>query len=247
MSLVMQVERVQKVIANNGYCSRRKAEELIQKGKVKVNDVVIRELGTLVNTSDTIEVDGYVLENNVEKVYILLNKPRGVVTSTSDDKHRKVVTDLVHIPTRVYPVGRLDYDTTGVLLLTNDGELTNLLLHPSNKIEKVYIAKIKGILTVGHRKTLENGVIIDGQKTDRARVRTQKVDRKANASIVEITIHEGRNHQIKNMFKELGYEVIKLRRDSLAFLNCDGIPTGEYRFLSVKEVKVLYNLANNSK
>lgn len=241
------MERVQKVIANNGHCSRRKAEELIKQGKVKVNNEVVRELGTLVNTTDTIEVDGFVIESHVEKVYILLNKPRGVVTTTSDDKHRKVVTDLIHIPTRVYPVGRLDYDTTGVLLLTNDGELTNLLLHPSNNIEKIYVAKIKGILTVGHRKTLESGVVIDGVKTDRARVRTQKIDRKANTSIVELTIHEGRNHQIKDMFKALGYEVIKLRRDSVAFLNCDGIPTGEYRFLSTKEVKVLYNLVKNSK
>ena len=173
------MERVQKVIANNGYCSRRKAEELIKKGKVKVNDEIVRELGTLVSPNDVIEVEDYVIENNVEKVYILLNKPRGVVTTTSDDKHRKVVTDLIHIPTRVYPVGRLDYDTTGVLLLTNDGDLTNLLLHPSNNIEKVYIAKIKGILTVGHRKTLENGVIIDGVKTNKAKVRTQKIDRKS--------------------------------------------------------------------
>lgn len=241
------MERVQKVIANNGYCSRRKAEELIKQGKVKINNEVVRELGTLVDTNDIIEVEGYVIEKKQEKVYVLLNKPRGVVTSTSDDKHRKVVTDLIHIPTRVYPVGRLDYDTTGVLLLTNDGELTNLLLHPSNNIEKVYIAKIKGTLTPGHRKTLEQGVMIDGKKTDRARVRVRKIDYKANTSIVEVTLHEGRNHQVKNMFKALGYEVEKLRRDRIAFLTCDGINTGDYRFLSIKEVKILYNLVNNSK
>ena len=241
------MERVQKVIANNGYCSRRKAEELIKQGKVKINNEIVRELGTLVDTNDIIEIEGYVLEKKSEKVYVLLNKPRGVVTSTSDDKHRKVVTDLINIPTRVYPVGRLDYDTTGVLLLTNDGKLTNLLLHPSNNIEKVYIAKIKGILTPGHRKTLESGVMIDGKKTDKAKVKIKKIDKKSNTSIVEIIVHEGRNHQIKNMFKELGYEVEKLRRDRLAFLTCDGIPVGEYRFLSIKEVKVLYNLVNTSK
>ena len=140
------MERVQKVIANNGYCSRRKAEELIKKGRVSVNGEVVRELGTLVEPNDTIMVDDFVI-GKTEKVYILLNKPRGVVTTTSDDKHRKTVTDIVNAKTRVYPVGRLDYDTTGVLLLTNDGELTNALLHPSNNIEKVYIAKIKGLIT----------------------------------------------------------------------------------------------------
>lgn len=239
------MERVQKVIANNGYCSRRKAEELIQKGKVKVNNVVIRELGTLVNPEDLIEVDGYILEKQ-EKVYILLNKPRGVVTTTSDDKHRKTVVDLINIPTRVYPVGRLDYDTTGVLLLTNDGVLTNAMLHPSNNIEKIYIAKIKGTLTPGHKKSLETGIMIDGKKTARCKAKVLKIDRKANTSVIEIMIHEGRNHQIKNMFLALGYEVIKLRRESVAFLTADGLKPGEYRFLSVKEVKILYSLVNNT-
>lgn len=238
------MERVQKVIANNGYCSRRKAEELIKKGKVKVNDEVVRELGTLVNPEDLIEVEGYVLERQ-EKVYVLLNKPRGVVTTTSDDKKRKTVVDLIDIPVRIYPVGRLDYDTTGVLLLTNDGNLTNAMLHPSNNIEKVYVAKIKGTLTPGHKKSLESGIIIDGKKTARCKVKVRKIDRKMNTSIIELTIHEGRNHQVKNMFKALGYEVVKLRRDRIAFLTAEGLKTGEYRFLSIKEVKVLYNLINN--
>lgn len=238
------MERVQKVIANNGYCSRRKAEELIQKGQVRVNGVVIREMGTLVNPNDVIEVEGHVL-NKQEKVYVLLNKPRGVVTTSSDDKHRKTVVDLVDIPTRIYPVGRLDYDTTGVLLLTNDGVLTNAMLHPSNNIEKVYIAKIKGLLTPGHKKSLESGIVIDGKKTARCKTKIIKIDRKTNTSVVSIMIHEGRNHQVKNMFLALGYEVIKLRRESVAFLTADGLKPGEYRFLSIKEVKILYNLINN--
>ena len=238
------MERVQKVIANNGYCSRRKAEELIKKGRVSVNGEVVRELGTLVEPNDTIMVDDFVI-GKTEKVYILLNKPRGVVTTTSDDKHRKTVTDIVNTKTRVYPVGRLDYDTTGVLLLTNDGELTNALLHPSNNIEKVYIAKIKGLITEGHRKTLEKGVVIDGRKTGKCKTKLIKLDKKTNTSVVALSIHEGRNHQVKNMFKELGYQVIKLRRDSVAFLNCDGLKPGEFRYLSIKEVKVLYNLINN--
>lgn len=239
------MERVQKVIANNGYCSRRKAEELIQKGQVRVNGVVIREMGTLVNPNDVIEVEGHVL-NKQEKVYVLLNKPRGVVTTSSDDKHRKTVVDLVDIPTRIYPVGRLDYDTTGVLLLTNDGVLTNAMLHPSNNIEKIYIAKIKGLLTPGHKKSLESGIVIDGKKTARCKTKIIKLDRKTNTSVVSIMIHEGRNHQVKNMFSALGYEVIKLRRESVAFLTAAGLKPGEYRFLSIKEVKILYNLINNN-
>ena len=237
------MERIQKVIANNGYCSRRKAEELIKQGKVKVNNEVVYELGTLVNEDDLIEVEGYVIKKE-EKVYILLNKPRGVVTTTKDEKNRKTVVDLLNIPVRVYPVGRLDYDTTGVLLLTNDGVLTNAMLHPSNNIEKIYIAKIKGNLSIGHKKTLENGVVIDGKKTAKSKVKILKQDRKTNTSVVEIMIHEGRNHQIKNMFSSLGYEVIKLRRESVAFLTCDGIKPGEYRYLSIKEVKMLYSLIN---
>ena len=237
------MERLQKVIANNGYCSRRKAEELIKEGKVKVNNETVYELGTQVSDSDLIEVEGYVIKKE-DKVYILLNKPRGVVTTTKDEKNRKTVVDLINIPTRVYPVGRLDYDTTGVLLLTNDGVLTNAMLHPSNNIEKIYIAKIKGNLSIGHKKTLENGVVIDGKKTAKSKVKILKQDRKTNTSVVEIMIHEGRNHQIKNMFSSLGYEVIKLRRESVAFLTCDGLKPGEYRYLSIKEVKMLYSLIN---
>ena len=237
------MERLQKVIANNGYCSRRKAEELIKQGKVKVNNEVVYELGTQVSDDDLIEVEGYVIKRE-DKVYILLNKPRGVVTTTKDEKNRKTVVDLLNIPVRVYPVGRLDYDTTGVLLLTNDGVLTNAMLHPSNNIEKIYIAKIKGNLSLGHKKTLENGVVIDGKKTAKSKVKILKQDRKTNTSVVEIMIHEGRNHQIKKMFSSLGYEVIKLRRESVAFLTCDGIKPGEYRYLSIKEVKMLYGLIN---
>lgn len=235
------MERLQKIIAQSGYCSRRKAEELITAGKVRVNGSVVTKLGTQADGNDIIEVEGFTIESKQEKVYVLLNKPRGVVTSTKDDKKRKVVTDLINIPTRIYPVGRLDYDTTGVLLLTNDGELTNELLHPSNHIEKVYVAKIKGILTPGHKKTLETGVVIDGIKTAPSKVKIKKIDKKSNTSIVEIMIYEGRNHQVKNMFKALGYDVEKLRRDRVLFLTCDGLPKGEYRFLSIKEVKRLYN------
>ena len=140
------MERLQKIIAQSGYCSRRKAEEFIVEGKVKVNGKVITELGTKVDYSDTILINGKPLNNKEEKVYYLLNKPRGVVTTVKDEKDRKTVMEFIPNDKRVYPVGRLDYDTTGVLLLTNDGELTNLLIHPRNHVEKTYIAKIEGIM-----------------------------------------------------------------------------------------------------
>lgn len=234
------MERLQKVIANSGYTSRRKAEELILKGHVRVNGETIFELGTKVGPSDMIEVDGSLLDNN-EKVYFLLNKPRGVITSTSDDKGRKTVVDLIRTDKRIYPVGRLDYDTTGALILTNDGELANLLMHPKNNIEKVYVAKIKGLIGKKELSKLANGVYIDGVKTAKGKTRITNYDKKSDASIVELTIHEGRNHQVKKMFEALGYTVLKLKRERIAFLDIGKLKSGEYVELSPKDVKRLYN------
>ena len=235
------MERLQKVIATSGYCSRRKAEELIKQGKVKVNGEIVKELGTKVENNDQIMIDGKALEVE-NKEYILLYKPRGVVTTTSDDKKRKTVIDLIETDKRLYPVGRLDYDTTGVLLLTNDGELTNYLIHPKNSIDKVYIAKIEGILTGMEIKQLENGVIIDEYKTSPSIVKVRKKDKKNNNSLVQITIHEGKNHQVKKMFEAVGHKVEKLKREKIAFLDLSGLKPGEYRKLSIKEVKKLYSL-----
>ena len=235
------MERLQKVIAASGYCSRRKAEELITKGKVKVNGEVIKELGTKVDGNDQIMIEGKILEKE-NKEYILLYKPRGVVTTTSDDKKRKTVLDLIETDKRLYPVGRLDYDTTGVLLLTNDGELTNLLIHPKNNIDKVYVAKIEGILTGLEIKQLERGVVIDGFKTSPAIIKVRKKDKKNNDSLVQITIHEGKNHQVKKMFEAVGHKVIKLKRERIAFLDLSGLKPGEYRKLNIKEVKKLYGI-----
>ena len=236
------MERLQKVIANYGYCSRRKAEELISEGKVLVNGNVITSLGTKVSKEDTIVVEGVTISKEVNYVYYLLNKPRGVVTTSSDDKGRKTVVDLIDTPIRIYPVGRLDYDTTGALLLTNDGELANLLMHPKNEIDKVYIAKIEGIISGYAIKLLRNGVVIDGVKTYPARVKLKSYSKKNNSSIVEIIIHEGRNHQVKRMFEQVGYRVSKLKRERYANLTLDGLASGEYRTLTVKEVKRLYSL-----
>ena len=235
------MERLQKVIAASGLTSRRKAEELIVAGKVKVDGEVITELGYKVNDNSKIEVEGLKL-NKENKVYYLLNKPRGVVTTTHDDKGRKTVIDLIEDDRRIYPIGRLDYDTTGALLLTNDGEFANYMMHPKNEVDKVYIAKINGFLLPSDIMYLKKGVVIEGVKTGKAKVKVRKLDKKNKTSIVEIIIHEGRNHQVKNMFKTLGYEVLKLKRERIAFLNLKGLNSGEYRVLNPKEVKQLYAL-----
>lgn len=239
------MERLQKVIANSGYCSRREAEKLIVSGRVSVNNKVVTELGAKVSDNDEILIDGVKLYKE-QKEYYLLYKPRGVVSTSHDDKGRKTVVDLINTNARIYPVGRLDYDTTGVLLLTNDGELSNLLTHPKNNVDKIYIAKIKGILDVGSIKKLENGVIIDGYKTSKARVKVRRIDKKNNTSIVQITIHEGKNHQVKKMFEAVGYEVLKLKREVFAFFTTGDLNAGEYRRLTIKEVKQLYGMFKNA-
>jgi 23S rRNA pseudouridine2605 synthase len=238
------MERLQKVIANMGYTSRRKAEELIKDKKVKVNGKIIDTLGYKVEESDKIEVEGILLEKE-RKVYYLLNKPRGVITSSKDEKSRKTVVDLIDTDIRIYPVGRLDYDTTGAIILTNDGDLTNYLTHPKNEIEKVYVAKINGLLTGNDLRRLKNGIEIDNYVTSPAKVKVKKIDKDRTSSIVQITIHEGKNHEIKKMFEALGHEVLKLKRERIAFLTVDDLKSGEYRILSHNEIKKLYNYNQN--
>lgn len=233
------MERLQKIIANSGYCSRRKAEELIKSGNVKVNGIVVTELGTKVDGNDVVMVHNEIISSEA-KEYILLNKPRGVVTTTSDDKKRKTVLDLIETTKRLYPIGRLDYDTTGALILTNDGELANLLMHPKNHIDKVYIAKVNGFFDKESLKKLASGVFLDNVKTSKAKLRLKKYDKKSDTSIVEIIIHEGRNHQVKRMFEAVGFKVLKLKRERISFLDVNNLKSGEYRYLSLKEVKKLY-------
>lgn len=236
------MERLQKVIASSGYTSRRKAEELIASGKVKVNGEVVTELGVKVSASDQIEVEGNNLVKNEKKVYYLLNKPRGVISSVSDDKGRTTVVSLINSDERIYPVGRLDYDTTGLLLLTNDGELANNLMHPKNEVEKTYMAKIEGVLTPSEFYRLKKGIVIEGRKVIPTHVKVRKTDKEQKSQIVEISIIEGRNHIVKKVFNELGHSVNKLKRESYAFLTLGNLKSGEYRELSLKEVKKLYSL-----
>lgn len=236
------MERLQKVIANLGYTSRRHAEELIKLGKVKVNGNVVTELGTKVKTSDTIEVENTILDNNKNYEYYLLNKPRGVISSSSDEHGRKTVVDIIDSKERIYPVGRLDYDTTGALLLTNDGTLANKLMHPSSMVEKKYIAKVSGLVTGIEIKRLRDGVIIDGKKTSKSKVNLKKYDKKTDKSTVELIIHEGRNHQIKKMFESIKHDVLKLKREKYANLDLTNLKAGEYRKLTNKEIAILYSL-----
>jgi len=236
------MERLQKVIANCGYCSRRKAEELIVQGKVYVNGNLVTELGTKVKTDDTIVVEGVTLNKSTKKEYYLLNKPRGVICSVKDDKGRKVVTDLIDTNERIYPVGRLDYDTTGLLILTNDGDFANILMHPSNEVEKTYLAIIEGIMTTEEIYKLKDGIVIDGEKIVPRRLKIKKKDVEKNKEKVEITIVEGKNHIVKKMFEAVGHPVNKLTRERLAFLDVKGLQSGDYRYLTLNEVKRLKQL-----
>lgn len=234
------MERIQKVMASSGVASRRKSEELIKEGKVKVNGIVVTELGTKVSPSDTIEVNGNIIEKE-EKEYYLLNKPRGVISATTDDKGRTTVVDLIDTSKRIFPVGRLDYDTTGVLLLTNDGDFANILMHPNNKIEKVYIAKLEGIINKEQIDKLKKGINLDGKIVKSSKVKLKKFDVEKNTSIVEITIHEGLNHQVKRMFDQVGLKVSKLKRKRVGIFILEGLQSKEYRKLTPKEVQIVYS------
>lgn len=241
------MERLQKVIAHAGIASRRKAEELIAEGRVKVNGKIVKEQGVKVPPSDKVEVDGIPVERE-QPVYFLLYKPRGVLSAVSDDKGRQVVTDYFsEVEQRVYPVGRLDYDTSGLLILTNDGEFANLLMHPRNEVEKVYVAKVKGIPTKESLRTLQRGVKLEDGKTAPARAKVISADKKKQTAIIELIIHEGRNRQVRRMMEAIGHSVLKLKRERYGFLTLKGLSAGEGRELSAHEVKQLRTLATQKK
>lgn len=240
------MERLQKVIAHAGIASRRNAEQLILDGRVKVNGKIVKELGIKVSSSDRVEVNGIQIERETP-VYFLFYKPRGVVSTVKDDKGRKTVIDFFpEIKERIYPVGRLDYDTSGLILLTNDGEFANLLMHPRGEIDKTYIAKTKGIPTREQMKSLERGIRLEDGKTAPARLKMLSLDKKKQTAIIEITIHEGRNRQVRRMFEAIGCQVSKLKRERYGFLTLQGLNTGEIRELTPHEVKQLRVLAQQS-
>ncbi len=237
------MERLQKVIASYGYTSRRKAEDLIRKQKVMVNGKIVTELGTKVAEHDIISIDGIIINKDVKHEYYILNKPRSVISSVNDEAGRITVVDLINTDARIYPIGRLDYDTTGIILLTNDGDFANTLMHPSFEIEKTYIAKIDRILTKDDILAIKKGITIDKRKVEVKKFKVKKKDLEKNTEIVEITIVEGRNHIIKKLFKEIGVNVLKLSRVAYGFLDIKNLKSGEYRNLTIKEIKKLYALA----
>ncbi|WP_412990261.1 pseudouridine synthase [Pediococcus siamensis] len=235
----MTVERLQKVMAEAGVASRRKSETLITTGRVKVNGEVVKTLGTKVDETDEIEVNGVPLQRE-KLVYLLFYKPRGVISSVSDEKKRKTVMSYFpDVRQRIYPVGRLDYDTSGILLMTNDGQLANRLTHPKFKFEKTYVAKVEGIPTNKQLEDLRHGVKIDKKLTAPAKTKILSSDLQKKTAIVEITIHEGRNHQVKKMFEKIGHPVNKLKREKYGFLTLEGLQSGEWRELRPNEINRL--------
>jgi 23S rRNA pseudouridine2605 synthase len=241
------MERLQKVLAEAGVASRRKCEEYITAGRVQVNGEVVTTLGVKVDPAeDEIKVDGRPI-NQQKKIYVLLNKPKGVITSATDPGGRKVVTDfLPGIRERVYPVGRLDYDTEGLLLLTNDGEFAHLLTHPKHHVPRTYQATVKGVPHGAVLDKLRAGIQLDDGMTSPAEVEYADINPEKNETIVEITIYEGRNRQVRRMFESVSYPVIKLKRIKFGPIFLTGVPRGKYRHLAPDEIKALKDEALQS-
>jgi len=231
------MERLQKYMARCGAASRRKSEEMISAGRVTVNGQTVSELGYKVNEGDHVMLDGKPLNPESRKVYIALNKPVGYVSTVKDERGRKTLLDLVDVPERIYPIGRLDYDTSGLIFLTNDGEIYNKVIHPRGEKNKVYIALVQGILTKEEIDSFEKGLEIDGHLTAPAEIKTRSILGK-NAQ-VEITIHEGRNRQIRKMCEKIGHPVITLKRISIGNIEIEDLPVGKWRYLTEKEVEQL--------
>lgn len=230
--------RINKFMAECGVASRRACDEMILEGRVKVNGKKIDTPGLEINEfNDAVTLDGRRITLVSKKYYIMLHKPKGYVTTVKDDKGRKTVMELIKIRSRLYPVGRLDYDTEGLLLLTNDGQLAYALTHPSHEVPKTYITKIKGKISDTEVRQLRKGVEIDGKMTLPAVVKIIETD--DEFSRVEVTIKEGRNHQIKKMFEVVGKEVVFLKRTAIGPLKLGGLGRGEYKNLTSKEIEIL--------
>ncbi|MBQ6759721.1 MAG: rRNA pseudouridine synthase [Selenomonadaceae bacterium] len=224
------MERLQKLIARAGICSRREAEKLISAGRVTVDGKIIRELGAKASTNQKILVDGKPLQLGAEKIYLMLNKPRGYVSTVHDERGRKTILDLIETSERVYPIGRLDLNSEGLILLTNDGDLTNVLIHPRYEVSKTYRAKISGEITEEKLDRLRAGLELEDGLTAPAEVYWLDKD------LVEVTIHEGRNRQVRRMFAAIGCDVKRLRRIKFAGLTLDGLKVGAFRALTTEEV-----------
>lgn len=234
----MEEVRLQKFMADCGIASRRKCEEIILSGKVKVNGIKVTELGVKVSNDDEVIVEGKVIKPITKNYYIAMNKPVGYVTTVSDEFGRPTIMDLIvdEVHSRVYPVGRLDFDTEGLLLLTNDGDLTFKLTHPKHNIFKTYVAVLKDVPQPRDIERLKKGVIVDGRKTAPAKLDWLK------DNVVEISISEGRNRQIRKMFEAVGHEVVNLQRIAIGNIKLGNIPLGRWRHLTPAEIKYLKSI-----
>ncbi|MFR7976392.1 MAG: pseudouridine synthase [Intestinibacter bartlettii] len=236
--------RINKYIALCGVASRRKAEELILAGRVTVNDEVMTELSYKVDEeNDIVKVDDKLIKEENKLVYILLNKPEGYITTVKDQFDRPSVLDLVSdIKERVYPIGRLDYETSGLLLLTNDGDLTYKLTHPKHEIDKTYVARVKGKLTKEEIERFKTGLKIEDYTTAPAKLKVIKYDEQRDSSLLEIKIHEGKNRQVRKMCKAINHPVLRLRRSAMGKIKIGDCEIGKYRYLTEDEIKYLKNL-----
>lgn len=240
----MEEERLQKFIANQGICSRRKAEEYITSGRIKVNGNVIMELGTKIDPSkDVVEVDGKKISNIAgKKVYILLNKPIGYVTTTRDQFNRNTVLDLVNVKEKVLPVGRLDMYTSGAIILSNDGDFIYKITHPKYEVEKTYNVTLKGQVTDEEIEQLRNGVQIENYVTGKAKVKILRIDKEKDLSRVEIIIHEGKNREVRKMCEAIGRKVLALHRTKIGNISVKDLRLGTWRYLRPNEIKSLLDI-----
>lgn len=240
----MEEERLQKFIANQGICSRRKAEEYITSGRIKVNGNVIMELGTKIDPNkDIIEVDGKKISNiSGKKVYILLNKPIGYVTTTRDQFNRNTVLDLVNVKEKVLPVGRLDMYTSGAIILSNDGDFIYKITHPKYEVEKTYNVTLKGQVTDEEIEQLRNGVQIENYVTGKAKVKILRIDKEKDLSRVEIIIHEGKNREVRKMCEAIGRKVLALHRTKIGNISVKDLRLGTWRYLRPNEIKSLLDI-----
>ncbi len=241
------MERIQKVIAQAGVASRRKVEELIQQGRVSVNGDILRELGYKVKKGDFITVDGKAIEKE-NKVYYIMNKPKKSMCTSDDEFERTTVVSMIPCRERLFTVGRLDYDTSGVIILTNDGEFANMMMHPNYHLPKKYNLTINGLLSVDHMKQLTTGVVLDdGAKTLPAKYKLREKDDKKNQMSLDLTITEGRNRQIKRMMEAFGFKVTRLHRRQFGMITVDDLPQGAYRVMKPYEVKLMKQFATTGK
>lgn len=236
-------ERLQKYMAECGIASRRKCEALILEGKVKVNGETVTELGVKVNPmSDMVEYEGNIIKREERKLYILLNKPEGYICSVKDEKDRGTVIDIVKVRERIYPVGRLDYDSSGLIILTNDGEIYNKIIHPRKEINKTYVVKVKNKFTDSDIKAFERGIDIGGYVTAPAIVNVLNYDDNKKVATLEIKIHEGKNRQIRRMCSALNHDVLSLNRVAIGEIKLGYLKKGEYRNMTEEEITYINSL-----